>query len=258
MAKSLRQLQQSFALAQHYQDHQLDEDIQAGTFSVEQRLQVYRNNFIISLTEVMSATYPVCDAVVGTECFQPLARQHVLTHPLCCGDVSDYGAGFADTLKQYPSIIDTVPYLPDLAALEWHVDRVSAAGATQAPFPIEALSQWVESHQEAGLARIILIPHGQLFTSSYAVGTLWQMAKQDAVEPFELAQDEVCWVQSRQQGIEVLTLDEPSHGLIMLALARKPLAQASDAMLAVLPELIQKQIFSTYSLMEESHDHLTE
>ena len=76
---NLATLQSQFAKALHYQALGEDCDIASDEFTADERMQIYRNNFIVSLSEVLSATYPMVEALLGKECFEQMARQHVLT-----------------------------------------------------------------------------------------------------------------------------------------------------------------------------------
>ena len=58
MSPSLADIQTQFAQALRYQASADDCHIDSDHFSAEQRMQVYRNNFVISLSEVLQATYP--------------------------------------------------------------------------------------------------------------------------------------------------------------------------------------------------------
>ena len=56
---NLATLQSQFAKALHYQALGEDCDIASDEFTADERMQIYRNNFIVSLSEVLSATYPI-------------------------------------------------------------------------------------------------------------------------------------------------------------------------------------------------------
>ena len=81
----LHDLQQQFSHALHYQARGEDCDISATLFEPDELIQIYRNNFVFGLSEVLEATYPMLKALLGDECFEQIARQHVLTNPLLAG-----------------------------------------------------------------------------------------------------------------------------------------------------------------------------
>ncbi|MFA0308871.1 DNA-binding domain-containing protein, partial [Vibrio splendidus] len=88
MSHSLANVQSEFANALRYQNNGEHCDIVSDHFTDGQRIQIYRNNFVISLSEVLAATYPLTEMLVGEECFQQMARLHVLSYPSTSGDVS--------------------------------------------------------------------------------------------------------------------------------------------------------------------------
>ncbi|MEZ8386756.1 DNA-binding domain-containing protein, partial [Vibrio splendidus] len=101
MSHSLTNVQSEFANALRYQNNGEHCDIVSDHFTDEQRIQIYRNNFVISLSEVLAATYPLTEMLVGEECFQQMARQHVLSYPSTSGDVSGYGEHFEQTIQAF-------------------------------------------------------------------------------------------------------------------------------------------------------------
>ena len=91
------------------QDDAILGHIQPGRFAPDALLQIYRNNFILGLTEVLASSYPAVRAMVGETFFEAAARGFVLAAPLEEGSVMDYGEGFGDWLAR----------LPTTAALPW-------------------------------------------------------------------------------------------------------------------------------------------
>ncbi|MGR5065907.1 HvfC/BufC family peptide modification chaperone [Photobacterium sp. DNB22_13_2] len=238
----LHQLQQDFAEALHYRPSPANEAVATGQFAPEQLIQIYRNNFIISLSEVLEATYPCCKAVVGDECFALLARLHVLAYPLGEGNVTDYGDGFADTISGQPSVIEAVPYLAELAQLEWLVDRASQHAAITPDFPFEQLSQITEDNLSQLILEVAEPTYN--FDAQYPVASLWQMITDDQIEPIDMTQPESVIIQHRSQGMLVIATTTAATALLRLSQQEQPLGEASEDMLAILGELIQQQLFT--------------
>ncbi|PSU30195.1 DNA-binding domain-containing protein [Photobacterium lutimaris] len=240
--KSLHHLQLDFADALHYRPSPASETVATGQFTPEQLIQIYRNNFIISLSEVLEATYPCCKAVVGDECFAQLTRQHVLTHPLGEGNVTDYGEGFVDTVSDQPSVIEAVPYLAELAQLEWLVDRASQHVAITPDFPFEQLAQITEDN--LGLLTLEVAEPTYSFDAHYPVASLWQMITDEQIEPIDMNQPESVIIQHRPQGMLVVATTTAATALLRLCQQGRTLGDADGAMLAILGELIQQQLFT--------------
>ncbi|UTM57239.1 DNA-binding domain-containing protein [Photobacterium sp. CCB-ST2H9] len=237
----LATLQTSFARALHYQPSEITDHITPHALRAEQQLQIYRNNFIISLTEVLEATYPAVKAVVGEACFSALVRQHILTVPLEQGDVSHYGCGLENTIAAQEALHQSVPYLADLARLEWLVDRAAQLTPSGQDFPLEKLQDLTE----ARLAQARLVPNSGcgLLDSDYAVAQLWQAIRDDdldTLERLDIRQPQSAIVLS---GPRVITTTAAGTALVELTRQHRPLSQATPEMLALLGELISQQVF---------------
>jgi len=115
---------------------------------VGQRLAIYRANAAASAAKALAAAYPVVSQVVGGEFFEGLARAYHRATPSTSGDLFDHGASFGDFLAVFPHT-QSMPYLPDLARLEWLVHRAYGA-RDAAPFDRAALVP-VPTEQQAAI-----------------------------------------------------------------------------------------------------------
>ncbi|PSU99077.1 HvfC/BufC N-terminal domain-containing protein [Photobacterium leiognathi] len=254
----LHHIQQSFAKTLQYQDSSVSQAINANHFSAEQRLQIYRNNFILSLTEILAAVYPTVKAMIGHDCFVQLARLHILHSPLNEGDVSMYGEGFHVTIAKSPTVNKALPYLVDLAQLEWYRDIVSRMPTQQHQFPLEKLQQLQNSDDLDAFGRHYFhIPDATyVMNSSYNVGALWQLVQNEMLEtaqttasanndPFaelDINQPQTILIQQRNRYISTQGISAQLGALLIHCQQQKPLNQASDEMLAQLPYLLQYQL----------------
>lgn len=97
------------------------EDLQAifetGDIALGDRLKVYRNNIVGSLSDVMLASFPAIEALVGKEFMEGMARSFILAHPPSQGCLNVYGHGFAAFIDAFEPA-KGLPYLPDIARLE--------------------------------------------------------------------------------------------------------------------------------------------
>lgn len=95
----------------------IKENFAEGDISLSNRLKIYRNNIVGSLTDVMKATFPTIETLVGAEFFEGCARTFILQDPPDQGVLTWYGDGFDVFLKDFEPA-RSVPYLPDIARLE--------------------------------------------------------------------------------------------------------------------------------------------
>jgi len=104
--------------------------IVADSFDGPERLAIYRNNFLGSLVEALKANFPVTLQLLGTDYFEQAARHFVLAQPPRRPCLFEYGAGFADYLRELPHLAIR-PYIVDMARFEFA--RVAAYNAPIEP-----------------------------------------------------------------------------------------------------------------------------
>jgi Putative DNA-binding domain len=100
------------------------------------RFRVYRNNVYSGLIDVLAGRVPVVARLVGEEFFRAMARLYVEREPPASAVLIRYGASFPNFITDFPPAA-SVPYLADMAALEWAAQRLSrgrfrAAAASRA------------------------------------------------------------------------------------------------------------------------------
>jgi hypothetical protein len=90
----------------------------AGPIPVAVSTAIYRNNILEGFRLALADIYRVLETLIGEECFRALAYEYVHAHPSLCGDRNTYGGELPDWLLTHP-LARSVPYLPDVARLEW-------------------------------------------------------------------------------------------------------------------------------------------
>ena len=173
---SLRDLQLGFAQALFdAEDGGFDRHIRTNRLSGKRRLQIYRNNMLVSLTEALRAVYPVTHRLVGAGFFRYAAAQYIRCHPSTSGDLHDFGGRFADFLRGFTPASSLV-YLPDVANLEWAYHQVFHA-ARHPPLDRVTLRRLPEEHYGELVFR--LHPASRLVTSDYPILRIWQVNQED-------------------------------------------------------------------------------
>lgn len=87
-----------------------------------------------TLVNALRLSYPAVRYVLGADCFDAIARQFVCLELPRSACLNDYGADFAAFAAESPATA-MVPYLCDLARLEWAVNRALHAPDTTALCP---------------------------------------------------------------------------------------------------------------------------
>ena len=85
------------------------------------RVAIYRNTCLSTLVNALRLSFPVVQRLVGAEFFDGSAREFIRRHPPASAWLNDYGAGFAGFLSSFAAAA-TLPYLADVARLEWSVN----------------------------------------------------------------------------------------------------------------------------------------
>jgi len=136
---------------------------------VDRRMAIYRANMVAAADKALSAVYPVIRQVVGAEFFHGLAREYQRGTPSTSGDLTTFGASFDAFLATFEHT-QSMPYLPDLARLEWaaHV----AYGAADAPdWDVSALAAIAPERQDA--IRLRWSPGLAIVRSAFPVVRIW-------------------------------------------------------------------------------------
>lgn len=149
---------------------------------VTRRFNVYRNNVVVSLIEALKATFPVVCRLVGDEFFSATAREFVHSSLPRSPILSQYGSDFPDFLARFEPVSD-LPYLPDVARLEWL--QLRAYHAPDAQSLTASDFAHLDPNSITDLV-VDLLPSARLFTSPFACVSIWRTNTHDEdVKPIE-------------------------------------------------------------------------
>lgn len=251
MSLTLADLQQNFASALQYQTSGEECHIKSDHFTAEERIQIYRNNFIIGLTDVLQATYPMVHVLVGEECFTQLARQHILNSPLKSGNVSHYGEHFASSIENFPRVMEAAPYIQEVAKFEWQIDLseqiLSKVEPSKHLLSINQLSTLPqEQHQ---YIKIHLSPNALTFQSSFAVFSLRLAIEANDFSQLDINHAEQGVIMSQYDGpYSTVKLNNTSFELVEYLTNGYTLGQIPETHLACLETLLEHQFICGFSL----------
>lgn len=203
--------------------HVVERDIDAG-----ERLGIYRNTFVSSLTRALGLSYPAVHLLVGAEFFEGAARIFIEAHPPTSACLDDYGEGWPGFLSGLESAA-SLAYLPDVARLEWSVNRALHA-SDAAPLDPRRLEVLGESER----AQACFVPHPSLshLRADYPADLLWRAVLEEddaALAKLDPGPDPV-WlrVQRLPAGVEVHRMTEPEWRFGAALCTGRPLAAALD------------------------------
>jgi hypothetical protein len=138
------------------------------------RVAIYRHHVLTTLTAVLEAAYPVVCRLVDRRFFGYAADRYKRAHPPAGPCLTEYGDRFAEFLAGFPPCRG-VPYLPDVARLEWALHAARHAPDAPALEP-ERLARVDPGDLPAVVFR--MEPSVALLASRWPVDRIWR-ANQD-------------------------------------------------------------------------------
>jgi hypothetical protein len=147
----------------------------------EARLAIYRHHVRTSLAAVLRDTFPVVCRLVGEAFFGSAADRCIRHGPPAGPCLFEFGAGFAEFLASFPAC-RALPYLPDVARLEWALNAVYHADEAVTPGGAVAAQLAALPAYSRGRATFSLRPSVRYLASPYPVDLIWR-ANQDGGEP---------------------------------------------------------------------------
>ena len=169
---SLRETQRRFVDAVLAPDASID--FVAGSPPVARdRMAIYRRTIFANYHKALSASYPVVKRLTGAPFFHAAVEAFVAAHPSCSGDLNIYGEALDEFLTTYPAAAD-LPYLADVARLEWAIDEAHrAAEGTCTPETVLAALAVAPPARLPAL-RLRLEPSCRLVASPFPILRIWR------------------------------------------------------------------------------------
>lgn len=151
------------------------------------RISVYSNNHHLGLRDALTAIYPVVGRVLGSECFELLARDYVDTYPKPSGNLLDFGEFLAELIAE-TSALSALPYLADLARLEWQLHQVDHAADSAPEQRLSLASLAALDDRALATLRLRRGPATQLFQSRFPVLRIWHSNQDREPTPVSLSE----------------------------------------------------------------------
>lgn len=206
------------------------------------RLATYRDTCSGTLVNALRLSYPAIRHVLGAEYFDAIAAEFVRRSPPESGYLNDYGAAFAAFVTNLPAT-RALPYLFDLAQLEWAVNRALHAPDSCSLDPIRLQTLAPEALARVGFR---VHPAINVLAVAHPVERLWQAVlerDEAAMQSLSLSGGEGYLLVERdaQHAVQIRRLTEPFGRLTARLLAGEPLHALLEPTSAnpAQPELLQ-------------------
>lgn len=133
-------------------------------------MAVYHSNALAVRREAIAAAHPVTRRLVGDAFLAEAAERFARAFPSATGDLHGYGAGFSGFIAGYAPA-RALPYLPDVARLEWAVHESSlAADGT----PLDHAALGAVAADVLPRLRMRLHPAARLVESAHPILAIWE------------------------------------------------------------------------------------
>ncbi|MFO1330781.1 MAG: putative DNA-binding domain-containing protein [Rubrivivax sp.] len=142
-------------------------------------VQAYRANAGALAERALGAALPTVAALLGEESFAALARACWHASPPRQGDIGTWGEGVAEFVRDDAQLAD-LPWLADVARLEWAVHVAETAADDEAP--PQALD--LLAAQDPSALRLVLRAGHQVLSSRWPLFTLWQAHREAGPDRF--------------------------------------------------------------------------
>ena len=198
---------------------------------------IYRNSARANYRKALGATYRVVSQLVGEPFFHAAVDTYTHATASMGGDLNVYGGSFGKFLATYPHARN-LPYLPDVARLEWAIDEAGrAADADGSPETILDALATIPAERITALG-FALDPSCRLLSSTYPVLRIWQVHQPgfagDMAVAFDAATD-LLLVRREAGEVVVLRLTPGDFALLQVLARGGDLAAALDAAVAAEP-----------------------
>jgi len=169
----LKELQKTFINAVITDnDEKIETELNTSRHSAKYLMDVYRNNTNSTLIHALSLTYPVAIKLVGEKFFRGCCREYIKKHLPKSSNLDEYGGDFSAFLSEF-SPAGKIIYLSDMAKLEWlyHESSLAERSGTLDQRVMAKIPK--EKYHDL---RFKLHPSVRLFSSSFPVHLIWEMA----------------------------------------------------------------------------------
>lgn len=214
-------------------------------FPAQRRLNIYRNNFKTNLRTALAATYPVTKKLVGSEFFRLLAEKYIGAHPPQSGDLRHFCLYLPEFLLDFEAA-KTLPYLADVARLEWACSAVSVA-----PSPIFCVPGDFETLDPVDITNLRFVARkgSRLVHSKFPIFSIWSVNQETHLGDKPVSLDEgaqsVLVVRPNLE-LELWSLDDAESVFAEALIAGKTLGEAVEAVTLRGHDVELKTLFGKY------------
>ena len=194
------------------------------------RLSVYAGGYIMRIRHALAEVYPAVAHVVGEGAFAELAGDYARAHPSHEYNLSFAGRHLPDFLASWPRTAQ-LPFLPDLARLEWLVCMAFHA-FDEPPMDLHVLAQMSPTTWER--LRLVFQPSVGVVASAWPTLDMWtaRTRPRDEIAIDLVNRPQRVLVSRQGMQVRCALLAPAEHDLLAGLLAQRTLGEVCGALAA--------------------------
>jgi hypothetical protein len=192
---------------------------------VAHRLDVYRGGYPARVEAAVADTYPAVAHLVGAAALRGLTDRYARALSRHSYNLNDVGAELP-TFLEGDALTERLPFLPDLAALEWRIAQAFHAFESP-PFDARRLACWAIDDFEQ--ARLAFQPSLAVVRSRWPIVVLWQ-SRETPTEEIDIDlrdRPEIALVHRRGLDVACNRIDAAEADCLTALLAGETLGRAA-------------------------------
>jgi len=220
-----------------------------------EQLNIYQSSMKGSLQKVLKDLYPISHKLVGEEFYIYLMESYIQKTFSTNFDIANYGKDFSIFIENFPHA-QSLPYLSNMAKLEWAWHRVFISENVQSKFDFNRLA---ECYAFQGEKITFSLTPSFLISSPYPIHEIWHANQNDDANSKEIvltANKEyflfICR-QDLEMRIELLSKNEwqllslISEGLSMAKICDRLEEDHKELLTELLPYFVEKGWITDFS-----------
>lgn len=231
-------------------------DPSCSNYSANIAIEIYRNNYRGNLHDTLAGAYPVIEQLVGKDFFRYMTRYYIGQYSSRSGNLHHYGLEMANFVASFEPA-KGLPYLHDVAALEWACHRAYFAD-NDAMLDIEKLAL-IRPDQYSDLV-LYTRQSCCLVHSRYPIAAIWHAHQPGASVDFHINLDSglgSALVSRKNDVVIVNELTDADSAWLEGIQAGIPLGDATADTLEIFPDfnlqaalskLVELDVFSNFKL----------
>lgn len=188
------------------------------------RLDIYAEAYFARLVDSLAKDFEAVHSILEEESFRKLVADYLEAYPSKTPNIGEVGRGFPRYVRA-SAFASSVPYLADLAELEWALIEAFYAENVPGFDPASLASLSPEAWSDV---RLVLHPSVRLLCLRWPVDAIWK-ARHEADVPTELSPDDTKLLVYRQGvTLNVDRIDSLQGKLLELISGKLPLGAALE------------------------------